>query len=77
MDLSRVLTLDATLRFVGALPSPALPAYTELGARLGWAVGPHLELSLVGENLLHDTHVEYPQGAAIGRSVLADLRWRY
>jgi iron complex outermembrane receptor protein len=77
MDLSRVLTLDATLRFVGALPKPALPAYTELGARLGWAVGPHLELSLVGENLLHDTHVEYPQGAAIGRTVLADLRWRY
>ena len=77
VNLSPALTLDTTLRFVGALPSPALAAYTELGARLGWAIGNHLELSLIGENLLHASHVEYPQGAAIGRNVLADLCWRF
>jgi iron complex outermembrane receptor protein len=77
MNLSPTITLDGVLRYVGALPDPALGAYMELGARLGWATGDHLELSLVGENLLHAQHLEYPQGAAIGRSVLADLRWRF
>lgn len=77
INLSRSLRLDGTLRFVGALPDPALPAYTELSARLAWSMGKHLELSLVGENLLHASHVEYTQGAAIGRGVLADLRWSF
>ena len=36
-----------------------LPGYGELGMRVGWLPLPHLELSLVGDNLLHERHAEY------------------
>ena len=78
MDLGRKLTLDATLRRVGALPSPALPAYTELSARIGWRVSPSLELSLNGSNLLHARHMEFPApiGAEIQRSFFLQAEWK-
>ena len=45
-------------RVVGELPHPAVPAYAELTLRLGWRRGP-TELSIVGDNLLHDQHPEF------------------
>jgi iron complex outermembrane receptor protein len=69
LSLTRDVDLDATLRWVDELhivqsptDGPALgtiPSYFELGARIAWRVTKHLELSLVGENLLHAHHVEY------------------
>ena len=41
------------LRYVDELPQPGGAAYTELDLRLGWR-SRRLELSLVGQNLLHD-----------------------
>jgi iron complex outermembrane recepter protein len=77
MDLSRRFTLDATLRRVGALPDPALPAYTEMNARLGWHALSSLEVSLSGANLLHSRHREFPApyGEEIPRSVMLQLQW--
>jgi iron complex outermembrane receptor protein len=70
-------SLDLTLRHVGALPDPALPAYTELGARLAWTLADNWEVALTGTNLLHARHREYPApaGTHIRRSVLAEARW--
>ncbi len=78
MDLSTRLTLDATLRHVSALPDPALPAYTEMNARLGWRLGKTLELALAGFNLLHSRHLEFPApyGEEIPRSGMLQLQWR-
>jgi iron complex outermembrane receptor protein len=59
LDLPRRVALDAVFRYVGARPAPAVPEYSELDVRLGWQVRPHWELSLVGENLLHDRHQEF------------------
>jgi iron complex outermembrane receptor protein len=66
--LPRSLSLDVGVRAVGALPSPAVPAYTTVDARLGWSPRADLELSLAGFNLLDDRHPEF--GAAPGRSEL-------
>ncbi|HEX2817569.1 MAG TPA: TonB-dependent receptor [Phenylobacterium sp.] len=77
MDLGRRFTLDGDLRYVGALPSNLVPAYTELNARLGWNITDRLQFSVSGRNLLHARHVEYPGGDAIQRTVSADLQWRF
>ncbi len=78
---------DAGLRWVDRLltnngPTPGtVPSYVELNARLAWHASARLELSLVGQNLLHDHHPEYgfpdPTRAQIQRSVYGKLAWRY
>jgi iron complex outermembrane receptor protein len=77
MNLGSRLTFDASLRYMGSLPDPALPAYCELTARFGWHVSRTLELSLNGTNLLRAYHEEYaaPSGAQIGRGVMVGARW--
>jgi iron complex outermembrane receptor protein len=60
-DLARNLQADLSLRYVGSLPDPAVPAYHELDARLAWQARPDLELALAGRNLLHRAHVEFGQ----------------
>jgi iron complex outermembrane receptor protein len=78
MDLGPRVQLDATLRHVGRLPDPAVPAYTELNLRLAWNVTDHVQLAVTGFNLLHDRHREFPSPAsAVPRSLLAELQWRF
>jgi iron complex outermembrane receptor protein len=74
MNLGDALTLDADLRYVGALPNPAVPEYVEMGARLGWAVTEQWSLSLSGFNLLHAKHREFAPGDAIPRTVYLEAR---
>jgi iron complex outermembrane receptor protein len=78
MDFGR-WSLDAMLRYVGKLPSPQNPAYTEMDARLAWRASEALELSIVGTNLLDERHSEYalPTASEIRRSVYAQLRWTF
>ena len=78
MNLGSAVTLDADLRYVGALPNPVVPSYVELNGRLAWNVSRHVRLSVSGFNLLHSRHIEAPAPAeAIPRSVLAGLQWRF
>ncbi len=81
MDLPRGFELDGTLRYVGRLPSPAVPAYTELDLRLGWQVSDRLELSLVGQNLLHARHPEFgppsPLREEVQRGAYGKATWRF
>jgi iron complex outermembrane recepter protein len=78
MDLGRSATVDLSLRYVGALPQPALPAYYDLSVRFGWRVSDKLEAAITGANLLDARHLEYPApaGEEIRRSVIATLRWK-
>lgn len=87
MDLPKNLELDAALRWVDTLhnnngPTPGtVPSYFELDVRLGWHLTKNFELSLVGQNLLHDHHPEYgfPDAtrAEVGRSIFGKITWRY
>jgi iron complex outermembrane receptor protein len=78
-DLSRDVTFDTTLRGVGALPNPSVPAYKELDARLGWKVTEHLLLSLNGNNLIHPKHLEFNASTPveIPRSFYLSAQWRF
>lgn len=77
MDLNENLSFDTILRHVGALPNPGLEGYEELSASVNQRIGEHLDVSLSGFNLLHDGHRETPSGEVIGRSVIAQARWRF
>jgi iron complex outermembrane receptor protein len=72
-------TLDAMLRYVGELPSPAGDDYEELSLRFSYQPTETLELALNGFNLLDDSHLEYgsPTGNRIRRSVFAEVRLNF
>ncbi|MGA1841329.1 MAG: TonB-dependent receptor plug domain-containing protein [bacterium] len=59
IDFYRDLKLDLELRYVDNL-GIFVNSYTELDARLGWKPRKDVELSIVGRNLLHDHHLEFP-----------------
>ncbi|HYJ32011.1 MAG TPA: TonB-dependent receptor, partial [Candidatus Binatia bacterium] len=64
LDLGRSAELDVTVRRVGSLPSPRVPSYTAVDARLGWTPVRQLEIAVVGRNLLDDRHPEWGSAAA-------------
>ncbi len=83
-DVTDDVDFDATLRHVDALPSLDFPAYTELDLALAWRPRNGLELSLVGQNLLHAHHPEQDfafSGSGMytetQRSVHARLAWQF
>jgi iron complex outermembrane receptor protein len=76
MDFGRV-TADIYLRYVAALPDPALDEYYELNVRFGWQVSPQVDVSLTGSNLLHGTHQESPLDAYIRSGVYGEVRWQF
>ena len=87
MDLPENVELDAGLRWVDTLhnnngPKPGtVPSYFELDARLAWRPVKSLELSIVGQNLLHDQHPEYgfpsPTREEIARSIYGKITWQF
>jgi len=77
MDLGRAVTLDAAVRYVGALPDPHIPSYVQLDGRVAWNISDRAQLSLSGRNLLHDRRQEFPEGAYVPRSVNVDMLLRF
>jgi iron complex outermembrane receptor protein len=81
LDLPSNGEIDAVFRFAGALPQPKVSRYSELTLQVGWGRGGPLELSVIGDNLLHRRHGE---AAATGplqeqylRRVTARATWRF
>jgi len=89
MDLPQNIEFDTGLRYVDTLPTndghiaETVPSYFELDARLAWHVTKDLEISIVGQNLLHDQHTEYlypgssPTQEDIVRSVYGKIAWHF
>ena len=79
-DVNDRLSFDTALYYVDALPAFPVSAYWRLDARTGWRLTDHIELELVGQNILDDSHREFgaPTDAGatvIGRSVYGRLTW--
>jgi iron complex outermembrane receptor protein len=80
LDLPAGLRFDTGLRSIGAIANQQVPAYTELSTKLTWKALSHLELSVVGQNLLHRRHAEFGAPAArreIERGVYGRVEWRF
>ena len=59
LELPHNFTWDANAYFVGKLPAQLVPSYTRLDTQLTWRPGERTEVSLVGQNLLQDHHLEF------------------
>jgi iron complex outermembrane receptor protein len=81
VDLPRRVELTFFLRSIGELPDPNVPQYTELSGRVGWRATDHLELSISGQDLLHDRHPEFggltPRRVEFERSIRVHAAFRY
>src|SRR3989441_2218151 len=80
LDLPAQLKLDADARYVGAIENQLVAAYGELDLRVAWQPAAALELSFVGQNLLHRRHVEFGAPASrheIERGVYGRVEWHF
>lgn len=79
-DLTKVLSLDLTYRYVSALPAISIQSYSTADARFAWSVRPYLKLSVVGRDLLQPYHYEYASdpgpNVAIKRSAYGEITWQ-
>ena len=84
LTLGTRFEIDAQLRYQTRIErQPAevesLDGFTELDVHLGWHATEHWDLSLVGQNLLHDDHVEFgpvDQRGALERAAYLQATWR-
>lgn len=81
VDLPGRISLGAVCRYVSALPEPRVDSYIELDVRIGWQPVEYLELAVVGQNLLDNSHPEFvpesPSPREIERSVYGSLTFRW
>ena len=85
LSLRRNLDWDASVAWTSPLandPYYPVPSYTRVDSRLGWQVGESLEFSAVGRDLTSPRHLEFADtlginGALVGRSIFAEMRWRF
>jgi iron complex outermembrane recepter protein len=83
LDLTREVELDAWVRFADRIASTDVASFTTLDLRLGWKPVPGVELSLVGQNLLQNEHMEFRQmgpvtiAAKVPRGVYGKMVWRF
>jgi iron complex outermembrane receptor protein len=80
LDLPAHLRVDGVFRYLGAIATGQVPAYAELDAKLTWQPLAALDVSVVGQNLLHDHHAEFGapmRRAAIERGVYGMAQWHF
>jgi iron complex outermembrane recepter protein len=83
LDLARHWQWNTTASFVSPLAALGVPSYTRLDSNITWQAGEGFSISLVGQNLLRDRHLEYAgpdssvQSDLIKRSTYAKVSWRF
>ncbi|MGB8524826.1 MAG: TonB-dependent receptor [Candidatus Acidiferrales bacterium] len=77
------MSWDTSAYFVGRLNDPKIPSYTRVDTGLTWHYREGLSISVVGQNLVRDHHLEFiePTGATVStlikRSAYAKVTWRF
>jgi len=77
MNLPHNIELDPVLRYVSRLRAQNTPEYMELDIRLAWRPVPRVEVSLTGQNLLHDHHPEFTQVSELQRGGYGKVTWEW
>jgi iron complex outermembrane receptor protein len=69
-----------SVRRVGALPFPEVPAYTTVDLRAGWLPATGIELSVAAQNIFDNDHAEFGNASTrsqFGRAIYAELGWSH
>lgn len=81
LDLPAHFSIHPAFRYVSHIDAPMdVPGYSELDLRLAWQSSPAFELSIAGQNLLHDQHAEFGNPNTrreIQRTLYAKILWRF
>jgi len=81
VDLSNGLSWDVSAYFVDRITYQAVPSYTRLDTQLSWRPKEGFSVSLVGQNLVRDSHLEFvEQGndpTLVKRSGYAKVTWKF
>lgn len=82
VDFRHNLSWDISSYFVDRLKSEEIPSYTRIDTGLTWRWTEGLSMSLVGENLVKDRHLEFIdigsiRSTLIKRSVYAKFTWLF
>jgi iron complex outermembrane receptor protein len=81
INLPYNIQFDQLVRFVDELPNPVVHSYLELDLRLAWRPIDHLELALIGRNLLDNQHPEFgpdtPLREEVERSIFGKVTWQF
>jgi len=83
LNLPHRFVWDASAYFVERLPAQQVASYTRIDTQLSRQLGEGLELSLVGQNLLQDHHLESNDQLTslnptqMKRSAYAKIAWRF
>jgi len=83
VSLARNLTWDSSAYFVNRLTAEAVPSYTRIDTQLSWQFSEGATISLVGENLAQDHHLEFVdelgsvRSALIKRSAYVRFTWKF
>jgi iron complex outermembrane receptor protein len=75
-DVQGGWSFDVLGRFVSALKAGPVPRYATADARAAWRATKSIELSLVGQDLFNNDHLEWPSGTpsvGIARSVYGQI----
>jgi iron complex outermembrane recepter protein len=81
--LPRRFEWNTSAYFVGRLPAEQVPSYTRLDSGIPWRANKHLAVSLIGQNLLKDHHLEANSedqteiSSLIKRSAYAKFTWQF
>jgi hypothetical protein len=83
LELGRGFAWDVTAYLVGSIPDQLVASYTRLDTQLTWRLAESMGLSLVGQNLLRDHHVEFNDdlqsvnSSQVKRSAYAKFTWHF
>ena len=81
-DLRKNLQFDLMTRYVDALNVLEVPSYITMDLRLAWRPREHLELAVVGQNLLQNAHREFAGNTAVfstevPHSIYGTVAWQH
>jgi iron complex outermembrane recepter protein len=81
--LPRQFSWDTSAYFVDRLPNSSVASYTRLDTGLTWQWKDRLTLSLFGQNLLQERHLEFQDftrsinSSLVPRGAYAKLTWHF